>query len=46
LTSVAGVRLVWIIDPQTRTVLIRRANGTIAQARSAARRFCRGFNLW
>jgi Uma2 family endonuclease len=27
----AGVRLVWIIDPETRTVLIRRANGTIAQ---------------
>jgi Uma2 family endonuclease len=28
----AGVRLVWIIDPETRTILIRRLDGTIAQA--------------
>ena len=29
----AGVRLVWVINPETRTVLIYRADGTISGLR-------------
>jgi Uma2 family endonuclease len=29
----AGVRLVWVVNPQTRTVRIHRADGSIAQRR-------------
>ncbi|HUB28006.1 MAG TPA: Uma2 family endonuclease, partial [Tepidisphaeraceae bacterium] len=31
----AGVRLIWIIDPETRTLLIRRADGSIAQVNAS-----------
>ena len=29
----AGVRLVWVINPQTRIVLVHRANGSMAKLR-------------